>query len=355
MPDSLRLSSARDAFDVFLGIDLSRTSWHVTARCQQETILSASFPPETKALAPLLRRLKKQRVHSVYEAACFGYGLHDWLTAQGVDSSVVSPAHVPVQVGSRVKTDRRDSLKLATTLEAGLLRPIFIPDAHQRSSRELVRQRERLRGHRQKAMTRLKGLFLTYGITTPPLPHWKSLRFNQWLQSLKLEDPVLNEVLVEARGLYFDLDKRAKTLDQALRRMARSPEFAAWTTLLTSVPGIGDITALTLSVEVVDWRRFKSGEALSSFLGLTPSEYSSGDTVRQGHITRSGRGPLRALLVESGWTLIRKDSRMRAFYERIRERRGGKRAIVAVARKLCHTLVAMAHSGETYRIAQQHS
>ncbi|MGA7990658.1 MAG: IS110 family transposase [Thermoanaerobaculia bacterium] len=354
MPDSLRLPRSIRSSDVFLGIDLSSTSWHVTARCEKETILSASFPPSRTALEPLLRRLKGHRVHSVYEAACFGYGLHDWLSAGGVDSSVVSPAHVPVQIGSRVKTDRRDSLKLATTLEAGLLRPIFIPDAHQRACRELVRQREKLRRHRQKAMTRLKGFFLTYDISTPPRPHWKG-RFHSWLKALKLEDSVLDQVLEDARGLYFDLDRRAKAMDQMLHEMACSTEFAPWITLLTSVPGIGELTALTLAVEIADWNRFESGEALSSYLGLTPSEYSSGDSVRHGHITRSGRGPLRALLTEASWLLIRKDPAMRAYYEGIRNRRGGKRAIVAVARKLCHVLLAMAKRGETYRLGKSSS
>lgn len=160
----------------------------------------------------------------------------------------------------------------------------------------------------------------------------------------------MNEVLEEARGLYFDLDGRWKRFNEMLREMARSKEFAASTALLTSVPGIGELTALALTVEIADWSRFESGEALSCYVGLTPSEYSSGDVQRRGHISRSGNGALRALLTEASWTLIRKDSAMRSFYEGIRARRGGKRAIVAVARKLCHVLLAMVKSGETYRL-----
>jgi len=138
--------------DVFLGIDVSITSWHVTVRFLGETAFSASLPPSCEALARVLERLRGCRVHSVYEAGAFGYSLHDWLVEQGVDSIVASPSHIPVEVGNRVKTDRRDSLKLATTLEAGLLRPIFIPPMRQRADRELVRQRDRLQRHRRAAM-----------------------------------------------------------------------------------------------------------------------------------------------------------------------------------------------------------
>jgi transposase len=111
--------------EVFLGLDISKASWQVTARSGGETVLSASFPPKREALNGLLQRLKGCRVHSLYETGPFGYGLHDWLRSRRVDSMVVSAAHVPGEIGNRVKTDRRDGLKLARTLEAGLLRPIF--------------------------------------------------------------------------------------------------------------------------------------------------------------------------------------------------------------------------------------
>ena len=110
------------------------------------------------------------------------------------------------------------------------------------------------------------------------------------------------------------------------------------------------MTALTLLVEIVDFSRFQDGEALSSFAGLTPSEYSSGDQVRHGRITRQGNPILRAALVESSWILIGKDPQMRRFYDRIKIRRGGKKAIVAVARKLCHRLIAITRKGQPYRI-----
>jgi len=337
--------------DVYLGLDISKTSWHVTARSGGETLMSASFPPKPEALNGLLERLKGCRVHSAYETGPFGYGLHDWLRSRQVDSMVVSAAHVPGEIGNRVKTDRRDGLKLARTLEAGLLRPIFVPEVRQRADRELVRQRQRVQRDRCAAMLRIKSFFLTYDIEVPEEAgaHWSG-GFETWLRGLKFEQPSLDRVFEELRSLYFDLDARVDTLTKELRVMAKSADYAPMVELLSTVPGIGWLTALTLVVEIVDFARFAEGEALSSYAGLTPSEYSSGDRIRQGHITRQGNPVVRAVLVESSWILIGKDPEMRRFYDRIKVRRGGKRAIVAVARKLCHRLLAIAHSGQPYRL-----
>jgi transposase len=337
--------------EVFLGLDISKTSWHVTARSGGETLLSASFPPKKEALNGLLTRLKGCRIHSAYETGPFGYGLHDWLRSRQVDSMVVSAAHVPGEIGNRVKTDRRDGLKLARTLEAGLLRPIFVPEARQRADREFVRQRQRVQRDRCAAMLRIKSFFLTYGIEIPEEAgaHWSG-DFEAWLRGLKIGDLSLDRVLEELRGLYFDLDARVDRLTKELRQMARSEDYAPMVELLSTVPGIGWLSALTLVVEIVDFGRFPDGEALSSYTGLTPSEHSSGDKVRHGHITRQGNPVVRSVLVESSWILIGKDPEMRRFYDRIKVRRGGKRAIVAVARKLCHRLLAIAQSGKPYRV-----
>ena len=130
--------------------------------------------------------------------------------------------------------------------------------------------------------------------------------------------------------------------------MAHSEPYAASTALLTSVPGIAEINALTLAVELGDLRRFGGGESLSAYLGLTPSEYSSGDKIRHGRITRCGNRLVRTLLVEASWVVIRKDERLRAVYQKLKKTRGAKRALISVARRLCHCLVAMARKGELY-------
>ncbi len=348
MREGLRLEAGTE---VFLGLDISKSSWHVTARSGGETLLSASCPPKREALNGLLERLEGCRVHSVYETGPFGYGLHDWLKSKAVDSMVVSAAHVPGEIGNRVKTDRRDGLKLARTLEAGLLRGIFVPEARQRADRELVRQRHRVQRDRCGAMVRIKSFFLTYSVEVPEEAgaDWSG-DFEAWLRGFQLEDRSLQRVFEELRGIYFDLDARVDALTKELRQMAKSTDYRGMVELLSSVPGIGWLSALTLAVEIGDFGRFPDGEAFSSYVGVTPSEHSSGDRIRHGHITRQGNPVVRSVLVESSWILIGKDPEMRRFYDRIKARRGGKRAIVAVSRKLCHRLLAIAQSGTPYRV-----
>jgi transposase len=346
-----RLRGLPDGSDVYVGLDLSKKSWHVTVRSQGETLVGFACPGRAEALVPLLDASRHCRVRSVYEAGPFGYTLHDWLVERGVESIVCSAAQVPVEVSNRVKTDRRDSLKLATTLEAGLLRPIAIPTRQQRADRELVRERDRLVRRRRAVKVQVKAFLLRQGIE-PPMPSgtpW-SRAFLGWLKELTLDDPQLQATLESLRRSHVEADRAVREHTLLLRKLARTDRHAPLVTLLSSVPGIGWLVALIFSVEIFDWSRFESGEALSAYLGLTPSQYSSGERVRHGGITRTGNGRLRSALVESCWAAIRADAGLRRVYEEIKRRRGGKRAIVAVARRMCHRLLAMTRTGELYRL-----
>ncbi len=336
---------------LFIGLDLSKRSWHVIVRAGGRTALDFNCAAQPRSLSPLLAAARQCRIASVYEAGPFGYGLHDWLVTQGVQSMVCSPGQVPVEVSNRVKTDRRDALKLATMLEAGLLRPIAIPTPSQRADRELVRQRDRLVRRRRAAMARIRGFLLTYGVTSPSRANgpWRPT-FLSWLDHLRLDDPVLEIALDGLRRDFTDADARLADHTVVLRCLADAPRHAAMVALLSTAPGIGWLTALNFAVEIFDWSRFPSGEAFSAYLGLTPSQYSSGARIHHGTITRSGNCRLRSMLVESCWTALRADAGLRAAYEAIRPRRGPKRAIVALARRMCHRLLAMVRTGVCYRL-----
>jgi transposase len=338
---------------IFLGLDLSKTGWHVTVRHAGETLTDFAAPPRPAVLEPLLNAARHCKVRSVYEAGPFGYHLHDWLVARDVDSVVCCPALVPVQAGNRVKTDRRDALKLATLLEAGLLQSIAVPSPQQRADRELVRERERIVRRRRAVMVQIRAFFLSYGIEPPiqSVGGWTKI-FVAWLDGLTLDDPLLQATLTSLRRGYHDADRHLAEHTKLLRQLARDDRHAALVTLLNSVPGFGWLTSLTFAVEIFDWARFESGEAFSAYLGLTPSQYSSGERVRMGRITRVGNRRLRCLLVEACWNALRVDPGLRKTYDDIKRRRGGKRAIVAVARRMCHRLLAMTRTGELYRLKE---
>lgn len=346
-----KLSKLTAGTPVFLGLDLSKLSWHVTVRACGETVLSLNCPAQFASLTPILKVGTHCRIASVYEAGPFGYTLHDWLSSQGVQSMVCSPSHIPVEAGNRVKTDRRDSLKLATLLEAGLLRPIAVPTLKQRTDRELVRQRERLAVARRSSMAQINAFLLTYGIQAPQRrgARWTKCHID-WLGQLQLPEPFQQATFESLRRRYLESDQHLKDHMRVLQRLADTVVHAATIALLSSIPGFGWLTALTFSVEVFDWSRFTTGEAFSAFVGLTPSEHSSGERIRHGGITHAGNVRLRTLLVESCWITIRHDAALRAHYEALKKRRGAKRAIVAIARRMCHRILAMVSTGEVYRL-----
>lgn len=351
MKNLQRLKSLPANADIFLGLDLAKTSWHVTARYAGETLADFAAPAKPTSLVPPLDAVGHCRVHSVYEAGPFGYSLHDWLAARGVDSIVCAPGLVPTQVSNRVKTDRRDALKLATLLEAGLLRSIVIPTLQQRADRELVRERDRIVRRRRAVMVQIRAFLLTYGIEPPIrcVGPWTK-QFVAALEALALDDRLLQATFDSLLRGYREVDRHLLEHTRLLRQLARDDRHAATVTLLSSIPGFGLLTSLTFSVEIFDWSRFESGETLSSYLGLTPSQYSSGERVRMGRITRVGNRRLRSLLVEACWNALRVDPALRKTYDDLKRRRGGKRAVVAIARRMCHRIAAMTRTGECYRL-----
>jgi transposase len=142
-------------------------------------------------------------------------------------------------------------------------------------------------------------------------------------------------------ALFEYLDGEKKRLTHEINRLAMTKTYASQVKLLQSVPGIGILSAMEILVEIVDISRFHTADQLASYLGVTPSQYSSGERIRMGHITHAGNARIRTTIVEASWLLIGKDLSMRYKYEKIKYRRGGKRAIVAIARTLSARITRM--------------
>jgi transposase len=320
--------------DLFVGIDLHKHRWHVTIRTLDLELLSASIPGTWEALQRILARYGGHRLQAVYEAGYFGFRLHDRLVAQGIPCLVTPPSLVPQEYGNRVKTDRRDSSKLAHLLAKGMLKRVWVPSEEELYHRQVIRRRRQLVRDRVRTQSRIKAELRFYGIhLEEPRGQWtqiyfetlRRLRFgNRWMQES------FNRLLEQYEFLSAQIDKQT----QLLRELSETARYRERVEILQSIPGIGIISAMELLLELQDVSRFRRAEQLAAYVGLTPSQYSSADKVRMGRITGIGKNTLRSLLVEASWTLIRKDQAMREKYERIKIRSGGKRAIVAVARTL---------------------
>ena len=320
--------------ELFVGIDLHKLRWHVTIRTADVEIFCNSIVGRWEDLRRVISRYKDCRIHAVYEAGYFGFSLYDHLTKYGVECIVTPPSLIPQEHGNRVKTDRLDSRKLARLLAKGLLKSIWVPSAKERFHRQVIRRRRQLVGDRVRTQNRIKSELCFYGIDLPVArSKWSQVYFAN-LQRIKFKNHWMqksfNQLLEQYEFLSAQIDKQT----QLLKQLAQLPLYCDRVKILRSIPGIGLLTAMEILLELQDFSRFRRVEQLAAYVGLTPSQYSSADKIRLGRITGAGKNTVRSALVESCWLLIRKDKAMRRKYEQIKARAGGKRAIVAIARKL---------------------
>jgi transposase len=215
-----------------------------------------------------------------------------------------------------------------------MLKEVFVLTDQQRVNRDLVRTRRQLVQHRSDVMRQVKAKLLFHTIRLPGLVSeaWSG-SYIQAIRKVEYPFPALRIAIESLLVLYEHLTSQVKALTRDIMELSKTEPYKKSVNLLQSAPGIGRLTAMEILTELVDLSRFPGNDQLASFLGLTPSEFSSGENVRQGRITHCGNTRIRSALVESSWILIRRDPVMRKKFERIKRCRGGKRAIVAIARK----------------------
>jgi transposase len=319
-----------------IGVDMHKLSWRITALVEGDIILAVNLaPPSYDSFMRLLSRFKGNYIRVVYEAGPGGFDLYDKLTDNGIDCIVTPPSLIPTESGNKVKTDKKDSYKLAKLLERDMLKKVWVLSPDERAQRQLVRTRRQIVNHRSDVMRQIKSFLLFHGIDVPfgSRQLW-SMRFIKWLREVDLGNEHLNTSLKALVHLFDYLSEEKKRLTHEVLELAKKDKYASKVKLLKSIPGIGVLSSMEILVEIQDISRFKTSDELAAYLGLTPSQYSSGERVRMGHITHMGNSRVRTTLVESSWILVNKDLRMKKKYENIKGRRGGKKAIVGVARSL---------------------
>ena len=332
---------------VFVGLDVHKTTWSISVIHQSHLIFRATIPSDWEGLVKLLKRYKNHPIYSVYEAGFSGFHLHRRLCEAGIKNIITPPNKIPVLSGNRVKTDKIDSLKLATFLSQGLLSAIYIPCEKQSAMRQLLRTREQLKYQRTATINQLKGLLIQYNIQvkTPGLTQ-KSLR---QLQHEKLPEEI--QMVIQSYGtLWSTLSTQMRELRKRAELLASESIYQETYQRLQSAPGVGSLIAAAFALEIGDWNRFSNEKQISAFFGLTPAEYSSGEHTHRGRITGQGNPWLRGLLIQAAWRMIRIDFDMLKIYERLSQQTGSKKkAIVGIARKLICRLYAMEKSKQEYR------
>lgn len=328
---------------VSIGIDVHKNHYTVCCMCKSEVVQKVTMPANPiKLLEYIKKRFKGAEVNTAYEAGFSGYCLHRVLLSGGVSNMVVNAGSIEVASRDRVKTDRRDSLKIAGLLECGRLRGIRVPSIEEEQSRLLHRTREQLVRDRTRVANRIKMRLYQFGMFVPS-------RINQKTLDSILYDKNMSYELGYSLGKHIShwkhLNSEIKENTNLLKKRSESdPLFKIY----SSIPGFGVLTSNMLSTELGDMSQFSNERALFSFIGLTPTENSSGDKQIKGHISRQGSSRLRKVLVEAAWTAIRTDPYWKNEYKSRVAKLGGKKAVVSVARRLIGVARALAKSKELY-------
>jgi transposase len=237
-------------------------------------------------------------VRAAYEAGPTGYGLARACAAAGIVCTVAAPSKIPRASGDRVKTDRRDAERLVRLLRLGELVAVRVPDRFEEAARDLVRARADARADLMRARHRLSKLLLRQGLVCEASA-W-SVAHDAWLRAQRFDSRPLALAFEECYGAMLQAKLRRDSLDRAIAELATEPPFADVVARLICLRGVSTLTALALTVELGDWRRFRP-ESLGPFLGLTPSERSSGERRRLGAISKTGNTHARWLLIEAAW------------------------------------------------------
>ena len=291
-----------------------------------------------EAMVKLVGVLKKGggTLSFVYEAGPCGYGLVRQLKALGHACQVVAPSLIPKKAGDRVKTDRRDSLMLARLHRAGELTAVWVPDGEHEALRDLTRARGDLKDLERRARQRLLAFLLRHGRRFEGKNHWTQAHF-RWLETIKFAHPSQQIVMQEYIDTVTHCSARVAALDKQIDQAAHAS--AMWPVIeaLMALRGVQLLTATITMAEIGDLKRFANAPQLMAYLGLVPSEHSSGARQRRGGITKTGNSHVRRVLVESAWAY-----RFAARKTRILQKRAAAcdQTVQAIAwdaqKRLCH-------------------
>ncbi len=287
----------------FVGLDVHKDSIVIAAAelGRESARVIGSTPFDWNPLRKVLDKLgHRAAVHCCYEAGPTGYGLARALHAAGWSCDVIAPSLIPKKSGQRIKTDRRDAMKLAQNLRAGELVPVFIPDEQTEAIRDLVRAREDAKKAERVVRHQLSKFLLRNGRRYPGKTTWNE-RHRAWVAKEVFAEPAQQYVVSDGLAAVEAASLRCKQLTERLRELVVGWRLETLVKSLQALRGVEFVTAVTLAAEVGDFRRFAKATDFMGYVGLVPSEQTSGNHRRHGPITKTGNAHVRHVLVESAW------------------------------------------------------
>ena len=334
---------------IFVGMDVHKKTYSVTAICDGTIVKRDTLKAEPhRLISYLTKRFGSGKIKTAYEAGFCGFHLHSTLKAAGIENIVVHAAGIETS-NNRVKTDKRDSLKIAAHLSEGKLRSVYIPTVEREDYRTVTRLRDTFCTERSRIGNQIKSLLFLHGLI--PADNKKKVS-PAWIRGLFLLEmtPGVRFAIEKFAAMWLEFDAKIKEIDMEIKKQAIKD--SAIDAVYQAASGIGCTSARVLANELGNLQQFKNERQLFSYIGFTPSEHSSGEHTRQGHITKQGKPIVRKILVQAAWVAIRYDKELQTIYERIAAKSGAKRAIVAVARRLIGRIRACFRTGELYEAKQ---
>jgi len=338
--------------NIFVGLDVHKKNWTATVYVEQQFIKTFHFESDGEILYKyLIKNYPYGNYHACYEAGFCGFSVYRQLEAFGIKCTVVNPCDIPqTQKGSLSKTDASDSKRIAESFSKQMLKGIYIPNKVSEADRNLIRYRSKVQKDLKSKRQQVKSTLNIYGIKIPQQhdkPYW-TLNFIKWVQSLPIDEKSAKITMSSLIEDVLFFRNKLLTTNKQIKLLSQSEEYKETFALLCTIPGIGLITAMTLIAEVVDINRFESFIKFNSYIGLCPSEFSSGEKERKGKMTNRSNKKIRSLIIESAWIAIRNDPALTLKYQELIVSKSYKRAIVIIARKLLSRLYSVWKTKKAY-------
>jgi transposase len=328
--------------NIYVGIDTHFKTWMVSIYSDEFELKTFGQEPDVDRLENYLKKhYPNANLKLAYESGFCGFWIQRSFAKKGINCTVIHAADVPGSNKELIrKTDKVDSRKIAKGLKNNDLNYIFIPDEQLESDRQLLRSRIKIVRDTTSVKNRIKAFLKFKGINIPDeykSNKW-SKKFITWLQYIE-HNNISSKTAFESYidELVFLLQKQTQ-LDKAIKTLADSESYSSNMYLLTTVPAIGLLSAMTLLTELGDISRFQKQDHLYSYCGLTPDCHSSGDMERIGKVSRRGNIFIKTVLIECAWVAVRKDPALLLYYKQQLPKMDQNKAIIKVARKLLNRI-----------------
>lgn len=336
--------------DIYVGIDVHKKSWQVSVYGEFNKFRTFTQPPSALVLNNYLRKtFPGASFYAAYEAGFCGFGAYRELNEYGIKTIVVNAADVPTtDKEKQQKTDIIDSNKIAKSLRAKQLRCIYVPSDESLQDRSVLHYRNKLVADQTRCKNRIKSFLHFHNIKIPieyDNANWGK-SFIDWLRNTSKQYWTLSLMIDKL----LHIKQILKVVNKQLLEISRKERYHNRVSLLKTIPGIGNLSAIHILLELDDITRFSNTDQLASFVGITPSAHSSGEKDRMGNITYRGNKHLKKYLIEASWVAVRKDPELMLTFTNLSRRMIKTKAIIRIARKLLNRIKAVLDTEQPYEI-----